>query len=456
MSEVFNKTYLPENTSLNDSIENMYKKELLNNLNKKNQEKILKNKTITLDLKIQKNKNNFELLFCWQEWFPNIKIKNIDALIYFCKLHWFFPKLNKIYIDEIEISKKIIELDTLLKFWIVNWEFNFWLFWEISKITKSLNKFLNKDKEKKDYSEPELNFLISQFERLFIQTPKDIINIFWKNLERMRIDWALLENIFAEIALRIEDKIREYLNIYSTYLINSQIKDDKENKTDLTWTIKKESKDNYSKIPIQLSISSKQDIDKSWNYKWHKIKNIEEFLIKENNKNNLHIPFVVLLINWEFEKEAKNWKIINKYNKWLENKDQTREKQTGEKFPFFIDNINQKYLNWAETMYFVLHIIYKSLNLEGINNQEQLEEISQNIQEEMKKLKNTEIKLSKNKCNLEKIKIDIDYSNTISKKEYETTSEKLTKRIFEIKYNEKKLWTIIIYINRTWKISQNN
>jgi len=187
--------------------------------------------------------------------------------------------------------------------------------------------------------------------------------LLWDKLQKLKNVWTLSENIFAEVAIRMENQIREKVWIESSYLKLAGYKDDMEKKTDMDFIIKKTPNQSYQLIPMQFTTGSPTG-------ERIKEKNIETYLIKLINEwvaQSGGGSFILLSVNWEFSKHITHWEkadkfMLNKeYDNWV-NDPREREKTVWSKFPLFIDSIDHKIIQPAEIMYIALHMLYKKYN----------------------------------------------------------------------------------------------
>ena len=256
--------------------------------------------------------------------------------------------IDKIYIEWQDISK-IKEL------------YNFFAF-VLSKPSNPLiaNSLANEIRKLEEIFQWPAKEVLLYLQQIVAYTASTYQYLLWEKLQKIKNIWALSENIFAEIAIRLENQIREKIWIESSYLKLAGYKDDTEKKTDMNFIIKKTRNQSYQVIPMQFTTCSTKG-EKS------KESGIESYLIKSINWWTAQNSFIVFSVNWEFSKHITHWDkenimLLNKeYNNWI-NSPQEREKIVWAKFPLFIDSIEPKTIQPAEIMYIALHMLYKKYN----------------------------------------------------------------------------------------------
>mgnify|MGYP003292615590 CR=1 FL=1 len=274
-----------------------------------------------------------------------IVIDNLNSFLDFCAIHWFVPMVDKIYIESQDVTK-IKELYTFFAFAITNPS--------NPLIANSLANEIRKLEETAQWPVKEVLLYLQQ---IILYTTSTYQYLLWDRLQKVHNLWTLSENIFAEIAIRVENQIREKVWIESSYLKLAWFKDDINNKTDMDFIIKRTPSQAYQMIPLQFT---------TWSVYWVKTKerDIEKFLIKSINNDSKIDSFIIFSVNWEFSKhithEDKNDKtaLNMEYKDWIEDRSE-REKSVWNKFPLFIDSINWKIIQPAEIMYIALHMLFK-------------------------------------------------------------------------------------------------
>ena len=327
---------------------------------------MIENRSIYLDInvrKILKNSNTIsEMTFEVKKWLPIwLQIKNPDALISFCRMHWFLPIISWIYIEWKDVSKTK-ELNNLNQFFILSvldWNINYAIYWEINKILYSLRKLWLTD-----YDVSDLYYLLWVFESIKKVWFNDLIRSFWPWLKKFNNEWALSENIFTEIASRLENNIRWVFDIYSTYISLASAREDSVDKIDMWWLTrsKNNSRSRYRKYPIQLTIS---DLENNWynehnwkpTYTKKKIDNIEKMLF---SNWSITLPFIVLSVWWEFKEIFTRWEIQSIYKDWLSSNN-IREKQSQNEFPYFIDTVSSDILQSPSVCYILINLLFKHI-----------------------------------------------------------------------------------------------
>ena len=281
-----------------------------------------------------------------------ITVDNLNSFLDFCAIHGFIPMVDKIFIETNDWPKdisKIKELYTLFAF-------------AITKPSNPLiaNSLANDNKKLEKTSQWPAKEVLYYLQQIVWYTTSTYQYLLWEWLQKLKNIWTLSENIFAEIAIRIENQIRDKIWIESSYLKLAWYKDDMERKTDMDFIIKKTSNQSYQLIPLQFT---------TWSSTWVRIKenDIEKYLIKWINEWSKTGSFIIFSVNGEFSKyithgEKDDKLFLNKeYNVWINNPAE-REKNAGSKFPLFIDSIDPQIIQPAEIMYVALHMLYKKYN----------------------------------------------------------------------------------------------
>ena len=280
-----------------------------------------------------------------------ITIDNLNSFLDFCAIHGFLPMVDKIYIESHDVSQ-IKELYTLFAF-------------AITKPTNPLiiNSLANEIKKlEKSFQWPAKDVLL-YLQQIVAYTTSTYQYLLWDKLQKLKNVWTLSENIFAEVAIRMENQIREKVWIESSYLKLAWYRDDTEKKTDMDFIIKKTPNQSYQLIPMQFT---------TWSPTGERIKekNIETYLINLINEWVAQSgcgSFILFSVNWEFSKHITHG---DKEDKFMLNKEYherindpwEREKTVWSKFPLFIDSIDHKIIQPAEVMYISLHMLYKKFN----------------------------------------------------------------------------------------------
>lgn len=97
-----------------------------------------------------------------------------------------------------------------------------------------------------------------------------------EKLQKIKNDGTLSENIFAEVALRIENQIREKVGLESSYMKLAGYKEDTEEKTDMHFVLKKTPNQSYLSIPTQFTIGANGGLR-------NKKEKVEAYLLQEVN-----------------------------------------------------------------------------------------------------------------------------------------------------------------------------
>lgn len=290
------------------------------------------------------------------KWLPSTYIKNPAVFFILCIIHGFLPNINSIIIKNSNIKlditkyKKFVLIQRMLHLFFVKW-FNFVLYDVIKKFLKDpFIKELFEEKNIEFLSESEILSLVKLIEDIKISWFDLNKYHFHEQLWKLNNEWTFSENIFLEVSIKYENKIREYLWYDATYIKPASYYDDTNNKTDFNWifSINKKSQA-YRSIPIQFTI-----VDDVSNTKLNWVIN---YLLKSKENEFLYIQ-----IWWDFKKNFK--KNINLYKNWIENSIK-RELQDPTKFPLFINHENLDIKELIVT-YFYLHQIIKYIKSEEI------------------------------------------------------------------------------------------
>ena len=352
-----------------------------------------------------------------------ITVDNLNSFLDFCAVHEFIPMVDKIYIEWHDISQ-IKEL------------YNFFAF-VISKPSNPLiaNSLANEIKKLEEMFQWPAKEVLLYLQQIVAYTTSTYQYLLWDRLQKINNIGTLSENIFAEIAIRLENQIREKIWIESSYLKLAWYKDDTEKKTDMDFIIKKTPNQSYQVIPMQFTTS--------WMV-WEKRKeeSIESYLIKGINGWKIQNSFLLFSVGWEFSKHITHWDkeedvLINKeYSDWV-NDPQEREKNCWSKFPLFIDSIDPKLIQPAEVMYIALHMLYKKYNFRYSTKESYLNSFRKNWK--IDKTNHQEI----NWIKLSDIFIDecsiVEISNPRPNYPW------ILKHKFSVSYQWELMWTIVVY-----------
>ena len=355
-----------------------------------------------------------------------ITIDNLNSFLDFCAIHGFIPMIDKIYIESNDISQ-IKDLYTFFAFAITNHTNPLIINSLANEIRKLENAFQWPSKE-----------ILSYIQQIVAYTTSTYQYLLWEKLQKLKNIWTLSENIFAEVAIRIENQIREKVWIESSYLKLAGYKDDMERKTDMDFIIKRTSSQSYQLIPIQFTTSTTT---------WEKMKekDIESYLIKSINEKSKQGSFIIFSVNWEFSKNITHWDkedkaLLNKeYRDWVNNPKE-REKNVWSKFPLFIDSIDPKLIHPAEIMYIALHMLYKKYNFKYstkesyLNSFKKIWKIDRSNRWEINWIKLSDIFISE--CSVDEIENHHPHNSNI------------LKHRFSISYRWEPMWVIVVY--ETW------
>ena len=352
-----------------------------------------------------------------------ITIDNLNSFLDFCAVHGFIPMIDKIYIEWQDISK-IKEL------------YNFFAF-VLSKPSNPLiaNSLANEIRKLEEMFQWPAKEVLAYLQQIVAYTASTYQYLLWERLQKIKNIWALSENIFAEIAIRLENQIREKIWIESSYLKLAGYKDDTEKKIDMDFIIKKTRNQSYQVIPMQFTTCST---------KGERIKesSIESYLIKRINWWMAQNSFILFSVNWEFSKHITHWDkenimLLNKeYNDWINNP-QEREKIVWAKFPLFIDSIEPKTIQPAEIMYIALHMLYKKYNFRHSLKESYLDSFKK------------EGKLDRtNRWDINWIKLSDVFIDDCSVEEISNPRPNypcILKHRFSVSYQWEPMWVIVVY-----------
>lgn len=349
-------------------------------------------------------------------------MENIHNFLDFCRIHGFFPMIDKIYFDKQDISN-IKELYWIVELALKKRDFSIFrlLYQEIDKFQDINNILLQQILQIVQY--------VSEY------TMNEYQNLLWNKVEKLKNPWVISENIFVELAMRMENEIRKTLNIFSTYIQLASYKADTEKKQDMIFLLKKTPNQNYQNIPIQFT---------TWKTITKKTEDIQSMLFEkikqEDPQKNIqeYNNFCIISVNWRF-RDAIQWKLTNDYQKWVKNPLERETTWSGKQFPFFIDRIDPEILEPAKVMYIALHMLMKKYNFKNTNNEKYLTSLRK--EGKINKSANTEI----DGIDISKILV----KNTEIKQKIKRVSKEwiwsLQKYSTEIWYNDWKVWNIVMF-----------
>lgn len=351
-----------------------------------------------------------------------IVVDNLNSFLDFCAIHGFIPMVDKIYIESQDVSK-IKELYTFFAFAITN-----------PSNPLIANSLANEIKKLEKKTQGPAREVLLYLQQIILYATSTYQYLLWDRLQKVHNLWTLSENIFAEIAIRIENQIREKVWIESSYLKLAWFRDDVDKKTDMDFILKKTPSQSYQMIPLQFTTWTTVGV-------WQKEKDIEQFLIKSINNDSKIDSFIIFSVNWEFSKhithEDKHDKtaLNMEYKDWINDREE-REKSVWSKFPLFIDSINPKIIQPAEIMYIALHMLFKRYNFRYSEKDSYLQSF-----------KNGKIDRT-NHCEINGINLDniyIDNYKITKIKNPRSNYAWILKHEFTITYNWESLWMIVVY-----------
>ena len=242
----------------------------------------------------------------------SITVDNLNSFLDFCAIHGFIPMVDKIYVEWHDVSQ-IKEL------------YNFFAF-VVAKPGNPLiaNSLANEIKKLESSLQSSAKEVLLYLQQIVAYTMSTYQYLLWDKIQKIKNIWTLSENIFAEIAIRLENQIRERIWIESSYLKLAWFKDDTEKKTDMDFIIKRTPNQSYQLIPMQFTTT--------W-VVWEKIKekSVETYLIKTINENVKLRSFLIFAVNGEFSKHITHW------DSW----DKENNQEIEEDMP-----LNKEYRNW--------------------------------------------------------------------------------------------------------------
>ncbi len=277
------------------------------------------------------------------------EIDNPESFLLFCSIHGFSPRINDITIDNKSIAN-YPELSSLIRFVLKEKDLLFSqdIMNDIQKIDPTILHHIGVETIK------EILHTILTFSRYNLSEYGKIYGL--KN-QKLKMTNTFAENIFLEIAMRLEKHVRTKLGITSTYMHLAQFDEDMYFKTDMKFLFRKEKSDIYIPYPVQFTLWK----ENSHNMK-RKEEKIEHFLAERIRKKTMgYKDFIVLGVNWWFTEYITSNEIKKAYELWRKNPDRRKHFKT-ERFPFFMDQLRHKKIVPAEVMYLVLNILYSEFD----------------------------------------------------------------------------------------------
>lgn len=403
----------------------------------------------------------WDIIYPGKDWWVELRCKyglcitvlNLNSFIEFCTIHGFIPIIDEIYIGWQNVTK-IKQLYTFFLHAIQHAK--------DVLIRQTLHNEINKlDKIFQWPAKSVLDYIVG----ITVYNSEIYQHLLWEKLQKITNKWALSENIFEEVAIRLENQVREKVWINSSYIILAWYKDDKDNKTDMKYIINKTKNQAYQVIPLQFTTSWPLWVIKN------KEKSIESYIFKLLNKNIEVWSFIILAVNGDFSKHIAHWDnlnsdgerrneniILNKeYSDWIENCGE-REKKVVKRFPLFLDTIDPKFIKSAEIMYIALNMLYKKYNFRYSTKKSYLDSFKKSgkidrtnqaiIYEGEEKDTEKEIKLSEIKIEWFSKKdkeLKIDGCSIKEVKNPRPNFPSLLKHRFLISYQWEHMWTIVVY-----------
>lgn len=360
------------------------------------------------------------------------RINNVESFLLFCSIHGFSPRINDITINGKNISK-YPDLESLVRFVLKEKDLLFSqdIMNDIQKINPQTLQAIGIETIK------EIIQTIIVFSRYNLS---EYGKIYGDKIQKLKMTNTFAENIFLEIAMRLEKQVRKKLEITSTYMHLANFDEDMYFKTDMKFLFRKKSSDHYIPYPVQFTLGK----ENSHNMK-RKEEKIEHFLAERIRKKTMgYKDFIVLGVNGGFTEYITSPEIKNAYDE--RRKDPERRKHhEKELFPFFMDQLKNKKILPAQTMYLVLNKIYSEFDFSKDSERTH----------ERKKVdfwKGISDERSINNIEIPKIKIFAKYKQLVipSNKRYwdaENRTYIMTKRRFSINYAGEHIGRISIYRN---------
>lgn len=385
-------------------------------------EKIIKQRGIVFDIDAYsaiKQGEEVDILKINSKYWLNISIENIYNFLDFCRVHWFIPMIDKIYIDKQDISE-IKELYSIIELALKNKDFSVFrmLYQELEKI--------------KTISTVQWSEMLKIIELITQYNMQEYQSLLWNKVQKIKNIWVISENIFVELAMRLENEIRNKLGMYSTYIQLSSYKDDTENKQDMTLNFKKTASQNYQQIPIQFTTGGGRTPKK-------KAEEIKSMLFNNKKKEfQEYDNFCILSVNGKF-KEAIDGELTKEYQQRVTNPLIREKSASGKQFPYFIDRVKTETLLPAKIMYIALHMLMKKYNFKNSTASKYLKSLNKNG-----KINKTQ------KNNIDDIVLsDITVENIEAKIEEQRITKDWTASILsyscEVCYQGQRFWEIIIF-----------
>ena len=350
---------------------------------------------------------------------------DLNKFLDYCSMHSFIPMFNRIIINGEDILK-IPGIYTVLcsKISSKNWT-----------ILNSLYNELSKEYESRPDIKQALETIIPWINKFLEYRDSIYQNLFGEKLPKVKQSGSISERVFSEAATRIEDEVIQKIWTCSTGAKICSYAHDHGSEWDLYFKYRKlPQHHNIREILTQLTMMGD---DSELSQKEGKVEGylhmrpISDIDYKDSTDRH---NFILLSINWEFEKQAKT--VTDWYKKW---RDSPSEREKSWKISYFVDTLDPEIIRPAEVIYIALNMLYKKINFKISDNEEYLNvcntigTIYEKNQEEINWIK------------LNKICID---SAEVTKLKYTWWHSKwhdLLKHKYTISYDWEKMWTIVVY-----------
>ncbi len=350
-----------------------------------------------------------------------MKIDNLNSFLDFCAIHGFIPMIDKILIEGQDVSA-IKEVYSLFEFALFNHD---------PLIANILANEIQKLEAQFQWAGKEI---LSYLQQISSYTTSTYQYLLGDKLQKIKNDGTLSENIFAEVAIRIENQIREKVGVESSYMKLAGYKEDTEEKTDMHFVLKKTPNQSYLSIPTQFTIRANGGLR-------NKKEKVEDYILQEiNNWKPFADNFIILAVNGAFKKIISNPDAENELNadyKERLSSPKEREKNIGHKFPLFINTLDNHIIKPAEIMYIALHLLYKKYDFKSSTKASYLKacekrgKIDKTNHNEINGILLSDIMVED--VSIERIKNGRPEWKTILKHEY------------HISYQDESMWKVIIY-----------
>ncbi|PID34895.1 MAG: hypothetical protein CR971_00855 [candidate division SR1 bacterium] len=400
-------------------------------LSKKNIERWLIDEAVIFNMHIRTTPNEIETHLEMLYGIQNTTIKNPEVFLHFCSIHGLTPRINDITINGKNLEK-YHDLHSLIIFLLKEKDLLF-----SQDIMNDIKKLQPETLQEIGYETiREILQTITVFSRY---NQSEYGKIYGPKNQKLRMTNTFAENIFLEIAMEMEKKVRKKLKIKSTYMHLAKYDEDMFFKTDMKFLFRKSQNDEYIPYPIQFTLGK----ENSQNMQ-RKEKKIEHFLQERIKRKKLgYKDFIVLGVNGGFTEYITSKYIKESYEQRRKNPEK-QNKNNEYILPFFMKQLDKQKIIPAKTMYIILNTLYSEFNF----SQDQNTKIQQNIWKRIPFKEHNYAEICTKKIGsicLKDIKIFAKYKTITI-----TTQDKvqyMTKRRFSVNYQGKHIGRISIYRN---------